>query len=131
MRVLVVGGRNFHNTKTFKETLDQLHQQHSITCIIHDGKSSVAHFGHYWARGFGIEEMPFDRDWGGTGRSSGGRRNRTMLEEGRPDLVVAFSGGKDTADLVRRAKLINIPVHIGEDSHVAISTTSSGNRPGA
>jgi hypothetical protein len=33
-----------------------------------------------------------------------------MLLEGKPDLVVAFPGGKGTADMVRRARKANVPV---------------------
>jgi hypothetical protein len=37
------------------------------------------------------------------GRSGGPKRNQQMLEEGKPDLVLAFPGGRGTADMVRRA----------------------------
>ena len=33
-----------------------------------------------------------------------------MIDEGKPDLVVAFKGGTGTADMVRRAKKHNIKV---------------------
>lgn len=38
-----------------------------------------------------------------------------MLSEGRPDLVVAFPGGKGTADMVRRARAAGVEtVALGE-----------------
>ena len=37
-------------------------------------------------------------------------RNRRMLEEGRPDLVIAFPGGKGTANMVRIALQAGIQV---------------------
>ena len=37
-------------------------------------------------------------------------RNQQMIDEGKPDLVVAFKGGTGTADMVRRAKKHNIKV---------------------
>jgi hypothetical protein len=40
---------------------------------------------------------------------AGIRRNAKMLDE-KPDLVIAFAGGKGTADLVRRAEAARIPV---------------------
>ena len=33
-----------------------------------------------------------------------------MLEEGRPDLVIAFPGGRGTADLVARARRAGVEV---------------------
>jgi hypothetical protein len=41
----------------------------------------------------------------GDGRAAGPRRNQRMLEDFRPDLVVAFPGGRGTAYMVRRAGL--------------------------
>jgi hypothetical protein len=35
-----------------------------------------------------------------------------MLDEGRPDLVLAFPGGRGTADLIARAREAGIPVRI-------------------
>ena len=37
-------------------------------------------------------------------------RNQRMLDEGKPDLVVAFPGGRDTADMVRRARSAGVEV---------------------
>jgi predicted Rossmann-fold nucleotide-binding protein len=33
-----------------------------------------------------------------------------MLAEGRPDAVIAFPGGKGTADMVRKARAAGLPV---------------------
>jgi hypothetical protein len=38
-------------------------------------------------------------------------RNQRMLDEGKPDLVVAFTGGGGTKDLVRRAVKAGVSVH--------------------
>jgi hypothetical protein len=37
-------------------------------------------------------------------------RNQAMLDYGKPDLVVAFPGGKGTADMVRRARVAGVKV---------------------
>ena len=37
-------------------------------------------------------------------------RNQKMLDEGKPDLVVAFAGGRGTADMVRIAKRSGVEV---------------------
>lgn len=49
-------------------------------------------------------------DWDGLGRKAGPIRNQRMLDEGKPDLVVAFPGDKGTADMVRRARTASLEV---------------------
>lgn len=42
--------------------------------------------------------------------NAGPRRNAKMLAEGRPDLVVAFPGGRGTADMVGKARESKVEV---------------------
>lgn len=44
------------------------------------------------------------------GKSAGPIRNQTMLDDGKPDLVLAFPGGRGTADMVAKAEKHGIPV---------------------
>jgi hypothetical protein len=52
----------------------------------------------------------FPADWTAHGRAAGPLRNARMIAEGRPDLVLAFKGGRGTADCVRKARAAGIPV---------------------
>src|SRR6266576_4571499 len=52
----------------------------------------------------------FPADWKKHGRSAGYIRNKQMLFEGKPDLVVAFPGGKGTAMMVDLANIAGIKV---------------------
>ncbi len=58
----------------------------------------------------------FPANWSRYGRAAGPIRNQLMLDEGQPDLVLAFHSdiehSKGTADMIRRAKKANIPVKI-------------------
>lgn len=49
-------------------------------------------------------------EWLKYGKAAGPHRNQRMIDEGEPDLVVAFPGGKGTADMVKRAKAAGIKV---------------------
>ncbi len=49
-------------------------------------------------------------DWDKFGKGAGPIRNQQMIDEGKPDLVVAFPGGTGTADMVKRAKKHGIEV---------------------
>src|SRR6266446_2653650 len=55
-----------------------------------------------------LEEYP--ADWKKFGRAAGYIRNKKMLEEGKPDLVVAFPGGKGTTLMVTLANKAGIKV---------------------
>lgn len=60
-----------------------------------------------WA---GILEFP--ADWEKYGRKAGPVRNQQMIDQGQPDLVIAFPTEKSTGtyDMIRRAKKHNIEV---------------------
>lgn len=52
----------------------------------------------------------FPPDWDKYGNAAGPIRNQQMLDEGKPDLVVAFPGGRGTADMVNKARKAGIEV---------------------
>jgi YspA, cpYpsA-related SLOG family len=68
-----------------------------------------------WAKAQGIACQIFMADWEGLGRKAGPIRNQRMLDEGKPDLVIAFPGGRGTADMVRRAREAGVEtIEVGE-----------------
>lgn len=52
----------------------------------------------------------FKADWHQYGTSAGPIRNRQMLEQGKPDLVIAFPGGEGTKNMIAQAKAYKVPV---------------------
>jgi hypothetical protein len=58
----------------------------------------------------GVKHLPFEADWRRHGRAAGPIRNSRMLEEGKPDFVVAFPGGRGTANMVKQAEAAGVPV---------------------
>ena len=61
-----------------------------------------------WARERGIETDIYLADWEGLGRKVGPIRNERMLQEGKPRLVIAFPGGRGTADMTSRARAAGV-----------------------
>jgi hypothetical protein len=55
-----------------------------------------------------LDEYP--ANWKRHGRRAGFIRNKQMLDEGKPDLVIAFPGGNGTANMVRISKEAGVPV---------------------
>lgn len=110
MRVLVCGGRDFSDTKLAYRTLDQMHRERPISVIIEGDARGADRIAGYWARRNRIDSLKFPAGWKAHGKGAGPMRNEQMLREGKPSLVVAFPGGRGTADMVRRAKAAGVEV---------------------
>ena len=63
-----------------------------------------------WAEARGIAHQVFMADWDGLGSKAGPIRNQQMLDEGRPDLIVAFPGRSGTDHMKRIARAAGIEV---------------------
>lgn len=110
MRVLVCGGRNYSDREAIFSALHDLAEEHGWLTIIEGGASGADSLAREWARlhYHGLVTMP--ADWREYGISAGPMRNEQMIISGKPDLVLAFQGGRGTADMIRRAKKHNIPL---------------------
>lgn len=109
MRVLVCGGRDFVMTDHYAKIFHDIVGREKATVIIHGGaRGADAEAGKLaWGRGLQVEV--FHPDWS-QGRKAGPLRNQRMLDEGKPDLVIAFPGQRGTADMVSRARKAGVPV---------------------
>lgn len=107
-RVLVCGGRDYHDVRTLTRVLDSLDPP--PTLIIQGGAFGADACASEWAYKRNVLERQFPADWKTHGRAAGPIRNQQMLDDGKPDLVVAFPGGTGTADMVRRAKAAGLKV---------------------
>lgn len=113
MRVLVTGGRDFGDRELLFGALDRLHAVHGFTALIHGDANGADRLSGEWAGARGVSVEVHPADWKKHGRAAGPIRNQKMLEE-KPDLVVAFPGGRGTADMVRRAREAGIEVFVVE-----------------
>jgi DNA-binding MurR/RpiR family transcriptional regulator len=62
-----------------------------------------------------FEHLSYPADWEAYGKAAGPIRNQRMLDEGKPDLVIAFSDLPTTSgtyDMIKRAKAAGIPVYL-------------------
>jgi hypothetical protein len=121
--MLVCGGRDFEDQEFLNETLDRICFNRGWILepgeygnflahvhLIHGGARGTDLLAEDWAIGHWCDWTEFEADWDTHGKKAGPIRNQQMLEEGKPDVVVAFPGGKGTADMVRRAKKAGIEV---------------------
>lgn len=110
MRVLVCGGRDWRDRAFVYRVLDSLHADRCFTRVITGGALGADLFGKHWAEDRRIDTDTFQADWRAYGPAAGPMRNQRMLDIGNPELVVAFPGGRGTADMVRRAEAAGVPV---------------------
>lgn len=127
MRVLICGGRDYNDWETFNRELDgflgsrgHLEPEYNMpvnVLIIHGdcptGADSMAD-RYAVVNWTGLEVFP--ANWEEHGRAAGPIRNQQMLDEGRPDVVIAFPGGRGTAHMVGIAKKAGVEViEVGGD----------------
>jgi hypothetical protein len=110
MRILVCGGRDYGDEIVLYAALDEIHGRRPVTRLIHGAARGADSLAAAWAKSRGVPTHAFPADWKRDGRAAGFLRNARMVRDGRPDLVVAFPGGKGTAHMVRLARDAGLPV---------------------
>jgi len=89
-------------------TLTNLHERRGFTLLIHGAASGADTLSEAWALKLGISTRAYPAAWQRLGRIAGFERNKQMLVEGKPQLVIAFKGNKGTKmmiDLARKASV--------------------------
>ena len=122
INILICGSRDWNHFNTIKKYLEELKHtyihQNEITPItyIHGGCKGADSITGHLATQLGLQVRVFKADWSKYGKAAGPIRNQQMLDEGKPNLVVAFhnalESSKDTLDMVSRARNAGITTHI-------------------
>ncbi len=114
MRVLVCGDRNWKDEAVI--ALQLVQTQPRPTLIIHGAARGADTMAGEVAGWMGVPVLVFHADWDKHGKAAGLICNQQMLDEGKPDLVLAFhndlDASKGTKDMVRRARKAGIPVFV-------------------
>lgn len=111
MRVLVCGGRNYDDYESLATCLSAVQvTREPFTVLIHGGASGADTLADTYARRHNIPVLVFDADWKTHGRAAGPKRNKKMLTEGAPDLVMAFPGKVGTKNMVALAVAAGVEV---------------------
>lgn len=114
MRVLVTGDRNWNDFDYITATLSAMRQTHGLTEICHGAARGADTLAGQAAKNLGIPSTEFPANWKKHGRAAGPLRNKEMLDQFKPDLVVAFHSNikdsKGTKNCVLEARKRDIPV---------------------
>lgn len=110
MKVLICGSRHFNDYELARRIFDSL----SISAIIHGAARGADSLGERYAKENNIPCSSYPALWDKYGKRAGFIRNQRMLEEGRPDLVVAFltADSRGTKHMIKISEEANIPVQV-------------------
>jgi len=87
------------------ESLDEIKTKRGgISCVVEGGAEGADRIAHNWAMERNVPTVRYSADWKTYGRAAGPVRNQQMIDEEKPDLIVACKGGKGTADMIARAE---------------------------
>lgn len=105
-RILVTGGRDFTDATFLNHVLDEFHAgtRGPVGLVIHGAAHGADSLAGAWAGRRGVPVKAYVAEWQNEGRAAGPIRNKRMLHEGKPDLVIAFPGVRGTANMVKQAE---------------------------
>lgn len=108
---LICGGRDFADQVMFDGAMgDLLRLRGCPAGIVHGAARGADEMGRQWSRKMAIWEHGYVAQWQIHGKAAGPKRNQDMLDREKIDLVIAFPGGRCTADMVSRARKAGIDV---------------------
>jgi precorrin-6x reductase len=120
MKIIICGGRDMDRATAFnaleRNLIDELAHASgtfgdvTIDKIIHGGARGADEAAGDWAKSEDIPVVVCQAEWKKYGNAAGPIRNRKMLEEHRPDYVIALPGGKGTASMIALAEAAGVPV---------------------
>jgi hypothetical protein len=110
MRALVCGSRDYTDREHIYRELSRF----SISTVIEGEARGVDTIAREWAEEMNLPVLRFPADWKQYGRAAGPIRNKEMLTEGKPHIVIAFlaEGSKGTANMIRMAEIAGVPVNV-------------------
>ena len=113
MRVLVCGSREWKDLQKIQARLSQLP---SDSVVIHGDCRGADRMAGDVAEALGFRVERYPADWVKLGKKAGPMRNTRMIEEGKPELGIAFHEdfhhSTGTADCVRKMEAKGIPVEV-------------------
>lgn len=115
MRLLVCGCRDWTDEGAVGNEIWAAADPYREPTVVITGDANGADCAaREWAQELGYELREYKADWTTHGRKAGPIRNQQMLDEGKPDLVLAFWDGKSrgTLDMIMRAVKAGVPVKI-------------------
>ena len=122
-RILVCGGRDYDNRVYFFRFMDRVLETIGGTgdtprrdvVIIHGAARGADSLANDYAAERGLRVVSYPADWKTHGKRAGPIRNKKMLTESQPHVIIAFKGGNGTAHMICIGKEAGVPVYEVKD----------------
>ena len=105
---------NFEQLKMFYDVMNFFYHDpdFNIKCIIEGDAKGADRLAGKWADLKGIGKAVYPADWDKYGKKAGPIRNKQMLDEGKPDCVIAFltKNSRGTRNMVSQADKAGVKV---------------------
>ena len=117
MRLAVSGGRYFADVPLLWRSLDELHKStpEGIQLLVEGASDEVTgpykgadYWAHQWALARQVPCLRMRAEWEKHGRAAGPIRNGEMLKTYQLDYLLAFPGGRGTANMIEQAERAGI-----------------------
>jgi len=110
MKVIIAGGRDYHEYDTLLEAIKD--SGFDITTVISGGAKGVDALGEQYAEGMNIPLNVYHADWERNGRAAGPIRHRMMADNG--DALIAISDGESrgTKNMIETATKLGLLVYV-------------------
>lgn len=121
MRVLICGSRTYDESyarfSMIYTILDGLRTGNGVVTIIQGCAKGADSQAAKWAEELGLDVESYPANWVKYNQGAGHIRNQQMLDEGKPDLVIAFVDkplrySHGTSNMVGRARQAKIPIYV-------------------
>jgi|GEM_PF-3191607 len=108
-RIWVCGGESFLDKERVFAALDKVYYRRHVWVLTRTSKAGAERLAGEWAFRKGVQQYVFEHD---SRRNASTRSNWRdwILAEQRPNLVVRFPGGDDTARIAKHAKDVGVSV---------------------
>lgn len=114
--VIVCGSRDscYHKDPFYREqifySLETCRDIYHFDYVVTGGQTGIDLATKEWADAHGIDNKEYYADWQQYGPSAGAIRNKKMLDEIEPTLVLAFPGSLGTNSMKALADAVKCPV---------------------
>lgn len=101
IRIAITGGRSFDNKEQVAKVLCRLQGRNVI--LAHGGATGADDLCKQYAVKMGWKVVEYKADWARHGKSAGPIRNAWLLDDFKPDYLIAFAGGTGTFSMINLA----------------------------
>lgn len=110
MKVIIAGGRDYHNYDTLLEAISEC--QFPISTVVCGGASGVDTLGEQYGLRMNLQINYYYPDWETHGRAAGPIRNRKMAENAEALIALWDGKSRGTKNMIETATKLGLLVYV-------------------